>query len=278
MKENIELSQNRDFGDILTDAFVVIKQNFKSLLKAYFSICGLFLLTSILISVQIGINRGEPSMYTLLGFVGIIFSFVNYAALILTVQSYLAVYKQKGNQPPQVIEVWGYFKYYFFRVFFTQFLLFIAICIGFMFCFFPGVYLSVVFSLVIPIMVIENGDLEYSIKKAFKIIKGNWWFTFGIILLFSLVIGVATLVLMLPGLVIYGSAQFLTGKNLDTSSSIIQSVIMSFSQVFIFVLISAVTLVYYTLTEEKEGNSLIDRINMFGKSTPGADQASSEQY
>ena len=278
MKENIELARNRDFGDIISDTFVLIRQNFGPLLKSYLVICGLFLVTDIILSSAVNMDRDETSIFTPLGFAEFIFHCINYAALILTTQSYFTIYKSKGNQKPDVIEVWGYFRYYFFRVFFAQMLAIIGLVIGFFICFLPFVYLSVVFSLIIPIMVIENGSIEYSFKKAFKIIKGNWWFTFGLLLLTSIIIIMIILVLMVPSLVIYGSAQWLTGKNMDTTASIIQAVVMNFSQVLWIVPTASITLAYYAFTEEKEGNSLIERINSFGKKNPGMDQPSSEQY
>ena len=278
MKENIELSRSREFGDILSDTFTIIKQNFKPLLKSYFVICGLFLVADIIVSAAVNTNRGDASLHTFAGLIEVVFDFINYSVLSVTVLSYLALYKEKDNQAPSVIEVWSYFKYYFFRAFLTQFLLTIAIVIGFFLCFVPGIYLAVVYSLVVPVMIIENGNIEYSFKRAFKIIKENWWFTFGIILLVSVLIILIMLVLMLPAMIFYGGTQWLTGQNLDTTADLLQSIIMNLCQVLWMIPIISTTLIYYSLIEEKEGNSLINRIKMFGKSAPGADQISSEQF
>lgn len=278
MKENIELSRNREFGDIISDTFVVIKQNFKPLLKAYFVICGLFLLAQILLSAYANISGDDVALQTFLGLIGLVFSFFNYTALILTVQSYFILYKEKGNQAPNVLEVWAYFKYYYFRVLITQILLTFALFIGMFLCFLPFIYLAIVFSMVTPIMVIENGNIEYSITKSFKIIKQNWWFTFGIILLISLIVAVTMLVLLMPGFIVYGSAQWLTGKNLDNTAGIIQAIFINLSQILWIVPLAAITLVYYTITEEKEGSSLVNRIKMFGKNNSESDQVSPDHY
>jgi len=278
MRENIELNRFREFGDIISDTFVVIKQNIKPLFRAYIVICGLFLLADILISNLVNTSKGDSSVFSLVGLAELFFDFVNYSALLLTTISYLTVYKEKGNQPPEVIEVWGYFKYYFFRVFFTQILLVIASTIGFFLCLLPFIYLSVVFSLVTPIMVVENGNIEYSVKKAFRIISGNWWFTFGILLLITIIILMVMLVFMLPAFIIYGTGEWLSGKGLDKIAGILQSVMINFCQTLWIVPVISSSLIYFSLIEEKEGNSLINRIKMFGKITPGTDQISSEQY
>jgi hypothetical protein len=278
MNENIDLSTPREFGEIISDTFVVIRQNFKPLLKSYFAICGLFLVANILVSALINVNRNDASAFTSAWFLKMLFSFVNHTVLVLTVLSYLAIYKDKGNKPAEVLEVWGYLKYYFFRFLMVEIVIFIATIIGFFLCFIPGIYLSVVFTLVAPIMVIENGGIEYSIKKAFKIIKENWWFTLGLALLMGIMVVMLIIILMLPGMILYGSAQWLTGKNLDNAADLIQSIVINLCQVLWFIPVISITMIYYTLTEEKEGNSLIDRINRFGKKPDISDQLSSEQF
>jgi len=278
MKENIELARNREFGDIISDTFVLIRQNFTPLLKAIVVICGLFLLTDIVISAFVAVNREDASIQTLAGFSKAVLGFIYAILLVLTTQAYFILYKEKGNTRPEVIEVWGYVKYYFFRVFFTEILLIIGIFIGAFLCFLPCVYLGVVFSLVLPVMMVENGNIEYSIRKAFKIIKGNWWFTFGIILLVSVITAVLMLILLIPVGIVYGVAGWLTGKNVDEIAGVFFAVDLNLCKLLWIIPNIALILVYFALTEEKEGTSLIDRINSFGKSSPGTDQISSEQY
>jgi len=278
MRANIELNRFREFGDIISDTFAFVKQNFKSLLKSYFVIGGLLLVTDILISAWVNTNRGDAGLNTLAGLGELFFDFVNHVVLTVTVLSYLAVYKEKGNQPPEIVEVWGYFKYYFFRVLLMQVLLAIFVGLGCLICFLPGLYLAVVFSLVSPVMVMENGSIRYSFDRAFKIIKENWWLTFGAILLIVMVTVMIMLILMLPAMIIYGGSQWLMGQNLDTFAGVLQSIMINLCQLLCIIPIITITLVYYSLTEEKEGNSLIDRINSFGRNLPDTNQPPSGQY
>ena len=279
MREKIELSHNREFGDIISDTFVVVKQNFKPLVKSYFIICGLLLLADILVSAFINTNRSDITLFTLPDMVRLVFSLISNTALVLVTLSYLAIYKEKGSIAPTVLEVWGYFKYFFFRVFFANILMLIAFFIGIFLCLLPGIYLFVVFSMVIPIMVFENASIEFSFKKAFRIIKGNWWLSLGVMLVISIVVLMIMLVLMLPPMIIYGGSQWLTGKSLDNVAGILQAISINLCKVLWMVTVIGLALLYFSLTEQKEGTSLIGRINMFGKSTPGIDQtSSSEQY
>jgi hypothetical protein len=39
---NIEFKKRRDFGQVINDTFTFMRQNFKPLIKTYFTFCGLF--------------------------------------------------------------------------------------------------------------------------------------------------------------------------------------------------------------------------------------------
>ncbi|EHQ28307.1 hypothetical protein [Mucilaginibacter paludis] len=281
MKQNIELDKIREFGDIISDTFVLIRQNFKPLLKAYFTICGVFMIGGILASIMYHTQHvygDTPSLFSFAGTLSFLFGILNHTALVLTVICYFILYKEKGNQPPNIIEVWGYFRYYSLRVLGTQFILILAMCISALFCVVPAIYLFPIVSLVIPIMVIENANVEYSIKKAYHILKGDWWLTFGVLLLLAVIVLAAFAVIFTPPAIFWGVSQWLTGRALDTSFIIIRSIIFQACEVLGILPIIGITLVYYTLTEQKESNSLINRIQMFGKSNSGADEHQSEQY
>ena len=278
MSKKIELEASRDFSDILNDTFVLIRQNFKPLIKAYFVICGVFLITSILISAFTNFNSDDPTLSFLFGFLKIVFSIFNSTAIHLTVLSFYVIYKEKGNISPTVMEVWGYFRYYYFRVLGTQFLSTIGLVIGIMLCLVPGIYLGIVFSLVTPIMIIENGNLEYSFKKAFKLIKGNWWLTFGTLLLTGILMALLILALMIPPMIIYGGSQWISGKNLDTIGDILRAIMLNLSNILSILPLTALTLLYFALIDEKEGITLLKRMQLFGSKQTDASTSIIEEY
>src|SRR4051812_23991500 len=118
MKQKIELEQHREFGDIISDTFALFKQNFKSLIKSYLVICGVFIIGHVLLALFIhdSVAQDDFSSPSILPqFINLLFSIVSNTALTITVISYWTIYKEKGNELPEVAEVWGYFKYYFFR-------------------------------------------------------------------------------------------------------------------------------------------------------------------
>ena len=108
-------------------------------------------------------------------------------------------------------------------------------------------------------------------------IKGNWWLVFGIMLLVTILILVCMLVLMLPPMIIYGGGQWLTGKSLNNTAALLQAIAINLCQLLWVVPFISSALIYFSIIEDKEAGSLINRIKMFGKNIQGNDQIS-EQY
>ena len=56
MNQNFELRKVRDFGELISDTFLFVKENLKPLLKATFQICGFFVLAMLVLSVMQQLN------------------------------------------------------------------------------------------------------------------------------------------------------------------------------------------------------------------------------
>src|SRR6201996_2728480 len=52
MTTNIELAKPRDFGEIINDTFLFVRQNFKPLMKYFFIFCGFFVLAAMATSIM----------------------------------------------------------------------------------------------------------------------------------------------------------------------------------------------------------------------------------
>ncbi|HEY9195170.1 MAG TPA: hypothetical protein VIM77_02860, partial [Mucilaginibacter sp.] len=151
MQSKVELAKTRDFGEIISDTFLFIRQNLKPLLKYFFTFCSFFLVAGVASStiyqlkvMNIAISDARsaasggleyrPSIWRMYGteyFVVMTCSLLTVVILELTVLSYLALYKEKGNQVPTSDEMWGYIKYFFFRALGGSILLNILMLLGF---------------------------------------------------------------------------------------------------------------------------------------------------
>lgn len=269
MQEKIELNRIREFGDVIDDSIQFFKQNWKPLLKSYFAICGFFWLASLLLSFFNEVNtlhRIHHGQSPLSGtyFLALLFEYINFIVITLTVLSFISLYKEKGKEAPGVDEVWSFVKYYFFRIFGTYLVLTLAIIVGTFFCLLPGVYLAVTFSLTLPIMVIENSTLSYSFNRCFQLIKNNWWFTLGAIIVSNIILVVAMLAIVIPVVVIAFGATFLMNVNMLTTYSYATIIITHLLQFAYMFPIIVVTITYFSLAEQKDDGNLLQRINNIG--------------
>ena len=292
MKQPIELRKIRDFGQLISDSFTFLKENFKPLFKALFIICGFFILLGSVSTIFTYLNMSSIFTYNVnaydarskvvsFGITTLINAFVlilTQAFIFLVTLCYISVYVEKKNTTPHLPEVWGYFKYYFFRVLGSSILIFLLVAAGFVACLIPGIYLSVVFYFLIPIIVIENGSFSYAFNKSFKLIKGNWWLVFGVIFIMSLVVGLASSIASIPVTVITLGSRFFTNRSITVPLIVIFSILKSILLLLYVLPAIAVSLCYLSISEEKEGTGLLNRIERFGNRGPGDNNLPAEEY
>ena len=308
MPSKIELLKVRDFGEIITDSFIFARQNFKQLIKCFFIFAGFLLLAgSVTMAlhqsrVLSGLSASEfgthnsifDQMYDTDYWLALLFLVLGYVVLQVTILCYIAVYREKGNIAPTVEEVWGYIKYFFWRIFFSTILLtiifiaaiaivfgilfaisssntYLAIFLSVLLCIVPVVYLYPIFSLIFPIMVFENASFGYAFSRSFTIIKSNWWSTFGSLFIMSLIVWVASFVILLPvGIlnIIQVLAHFEKGTSFSMVTTIVSALMEALSHSLYIVPIITVSLCYFSLTEQREGEGLLGRISMLGATPP----------
>ncbi|QXU41106.1 hypothetical protein [Pedobacter sp. D749] len=277
----LEFRKKRDFGQVINDTFTFMRQNFKPLIKVYFTFCGLFVLASMLtmllqqykmvnifntIGVEGNTNKfGLSSVYSIEYFLSILFSLATYASMSVAILSYIAVYVKKGNETPTTEEVWGYFKYYFFRIFGSSLLLILMLIISFFFCVVPFFWLFPYVAMIFPIMVIENGSLGYSFTRSFAVIKDNFWVTFGTLIVVWIIVYACMSMVILPT-TLFNMIGMFTHKTprMSLTLTMITTVLQSICQVFTIIPIITISLTYFSLVEQKENPGLMERISNFG--------------
>ena len=299
MQPKVELAKIRDFGEIISDTFLFVRQNIKPLLKYFFTFCGIFIAggmvcaalyqlkwTGTMNSIRGGAfntNQYKPSQFSFFGpeyFLLILFGMLSFTTLIVTFLSYIALYKEKGKQVPTTEEMWGYIKYYFLRVLGSSILLHILLLLASLLCGVPGIYLSPIFALIFPIMVMENASFGYAFKRSFFLIKDNWWVTFGSLVVIWIIFYVVIVVITIPTTII-NMVSLITipqkgGRAFSAPAAMIGAALQHLCQVFGVLPVTALALCYFNLTESKDGTSLMDKINKLGTITPNTDLPAEE--
>lgn len=294
MKQQLELRRIRDFGEIINDTFTFLKENFKPLFKALFIICGIFILAggastalTQLGAIGMATAKLDPTTYgnktQFLGYFvtamisTVILMFAQFSIYLVTL-CYISVYLEKKGETPTFAEIWGYYKYYFLRILGGGVLIFILFGIGLVLCVIPGLYLMPPLYLIFPIIVMENTSFSYGFNKSFSLIRDNWWMVFGLIIVMSLIVGVLGALVNIPIQLITTAQLFLSLKSFTTPVIIILSVLKNVIMLTYTLPAIALTMCYFSLSEQKDGTGILGRIDTFGKKPDTETDLPSEQY
>jgi len=307
--EKIELRRARDYGLIVNDTFAFLKQNWKPLFKSIFTICGFFILTTLAATILNQINvfgsvtGGQVSYSRIFGlsyFVTLLFSVISYSMVGLCTFCYIILYVEKEKEAPTVSEVWSYVKYFFGRYILTQFLMMLITGIVFFVCAFFGaaigafmgiyfvfcvmltigslaIYLFPVMSIMQGMIVFENATLGYVFDRSFKLIKSNWWITFGAFAVLFIVIFLMMMVLVVPSAFFANLQLAMGGTGTYMPFIILGAVLKQFIQVVACLFYIGTAMAYYSLVEKKEAKSLLDKVDAIGQEVASTD-LSEEQY
>lgn len=294
MKAKVEFRKIREFGDLIGDTFLFLKQNFKPLMTSFFALSGIFIvggiisamiaqlqLVGIAQSAGVAYDDSPRNMLYNVGFtyfLSIIFVLLSYTSMYVSILSYIALYIEKGNVAPTVSEVWAYFKYYFFRMMGSGILIMIFLFLCFMLCLVPGIYVYPAVTLFAPIMILENGSFSHSFDRSFKLLKDEWWITAAAILVINIIFYAFSTLVQLPAIIIMMVGTFTRGERTITNYyAVISSIAQHISYIFMIIPIVCSALIYHNLVERKENLGLFQRMDELGQN-PQADQSIQEEY
>lgn len=284
--KNVVFQQQRNFGEILNAAFSFISQEFKVFIKSLFYFCGPFILIG---TFFISLNqysvfsddffRGQDivSNYKFLYFLGgYFFLFLGMIMIINTVFSYIKVYNLLGHNNFALEDVFNEVKANFLKVLLTNFILiFLFILLGIIsaiFLFIPLIYLMTSSILIYPIQIFDNSNFSESMRRSFYLVKQRWWFTFGLIIITSLIINFISGVVSVPITSLAGIITYSLGVGEENQLiSIIMVVYYSLAIISYYILTSVIFIVvafqYFNLIEEKEHPTLYKRIKEINPET-----------
>ncbi|MDR2927694.1 MAG: hypothetical protein LBV41_05795 [Cytophagaceae bacterium] len=284
-KSSVILEKERDFTDLMNGTFAFIGQEFKMLLKTIGLYAGILIILSAIADayyadatisniVNMAASSGDYSVFATTNWkLWSLLSATQFLTQFLIgglVCAYMVVYRDKGRGNFEVTDVWKAFIGKLPLALMLTFVVFLMICIGMMFCFLPGIYLLVPLSLVLMVLYAENVDFGNAISRSFKLVSGNWWFTFGFIIVVSIIVSIIGYIFSLPAVIIgiVQGVSMITEEAAELSNSaaiIVSTVVSAVGQYFIVpVLHIAVALQYFNLKERKDKTSLFRKVSEIG--------------
>ncbi len=279
----LNLKRYRDFGQLITDTFLFLKQERQLLLKVILTYVGPFVLvtafagawmqTSMIKSMDFtnitdpfGFLRDVGFKYLLY----ILATLVSTTMMMCTLYSYMYLYSQKGHNGFEQEEVWEMVKMKFFPTLGILLLVGIIVFFGALLCFVPGIYLAGAFTLVIASSIFENLSVGESMQRSMYLVKEDWWFSIGISFVMSLIAGFLGAIFVAPSSIM---SMFLMLNNIQGESSetisiiyLILAAIGTFCASILYGIPHiTMSMFYFSQVEKKESPNLINKIEQINR-------------
>jgi hypothetical protein len=290
--------QERDFGLKINAVSDFLMQNFKPLMTCILYIVGpiaiiagiaggvyqsgMLAQTTDILKGAAGAIPDLGQQFTPIYFIYLALIMVTSVVTSLVVYGYVLEYEERGGNNP-VIEpqhVWPTVRANFFKITGATFVALLIVFIGLILFFIPGIYLSVVYSLLIFVMLRENLSMSSAMSRCFYLIKDKWWSTFGLIIIMALIQMVVGLIFQLPQTVFMMLKMF---KIISIEGSIIgtiTAVISTLGNSLVSSLVNlAIVFQYYNLVERRDGAAILTAIQSIGTvEKPRIERTEDEQY
>lgn len=287
----IVFKKERDLGAIITDTFKFIRENWKEYFITVLKIVGPVLLVGLILMVLFlfsisdllgGIDSVEskvddflPQIFSF-SFI-LIFVFVIMYTLLSMSSLYFIKSYIKNNGKPLFSEVKENVLKNIWKFLGLGFLVTIVMFFGFLCCYLPGIYLGIALSLATSVMVFEDKNVGDSFSHSFTLIKGEWWNTFGVLIVVWLLVSILGQAFSIPA-IIYQFVEMGTmmeGNDPTELFSIFKDPIYLalniFSYIFKFILYSipliSTVFIYYDLNEQKNFTGTFEKIDSLGATT-----------
>jgi len=281
-----KFAKRRDFSSVINAAFEFFKQEglqFSKVLFTYTGIPIIIMIACIMYFVMQAVNGqfaaldNSPDISTVIGFITQIFVIIALGTIVQIMvmaisYGYMKLYHEKGTGGFSPSELGQLIVRKFFPIIGYTIVISILITIGFMFFILPGIYFMIILSLIFPIMFIENKGLSKNFNRCFQVIKDNWWITFAILLVASIIVGFVGGIVSIP-LQFYIQFKIPTiiqsggdWSQLNIPFVVISYILLIVLSTYLRSFVYIVTGIQYFSLSEKDGSSTImDRINQIGE-------------
>jgi len=270
-KEIVKFEQERTFGDIIGAPFQFIIQEFKSFAGTLLKFAGPFVAVAFLsisllandIYSSVIMNTNISGSSVVYGIILVISLMLGMLSIIVVTHSYITLYVENGKGNFTKEDVGQLLKKNLWKVFGAGILTYIMVIIGVMLLYIPGIYLGIALTFVFLIIIYEKVSVGKAISRSFEVIKGKWWQTFGLILVFGMIIGTTSYVFIIPIYLVVIVAS-VSGTQIGVGSVIMITlfVFLYFTAYMFFMSMQQIMIAfqYFNIAANKEGIHLKDRI------------------
>ncbi|GHE58050.1 hypothetical protein [Roseivirga thermotolerans] len=291
----IEFYKKRQFSDKINATFTFLRENAWPYIKIQLMIAGpILLLTNILTNqLSIGFLGFSPEdvtasmildFFKLYGLI-LLSTLVTATLVPIITFSYMKAYQNHAPNEISAAMVLKNLGSKFFNLLGFNILMYIAIIIAMFFLVLPAIYIGIVLSLGSAIILFEENNPIDTFSRAFTLIKGKWWSTFGLVIVMGIIGYVISLFFGLPRTLLFSvKAITTTFSDGDLSAvtqmttgeqalSILFSVFETFGSILLYSLsYIAIAFQYFNLVERRESRGLMSQIEGMDKAAADDDE------
>ncbi len=283
--EVFDFQKQRDFGELMSSPFNFLKQEFRLyttvILRYVAPFLGIGLAAMAVFANDLylasGSSGGMMSSTMITAMVFFVFFMLSFFMAFLISHSYATLYVKRGKDNFTKEDVWALAKKNILKYIGATILTILMVLPAMLFFYIPGIYLAISLTFVFFIITYEELPVGAAISRSFKVIKGHWWMTFGVIMVFGMLIGFASYIFMIPAYFV-GIIAATSGTGFEYVDFII-IVILMFGYFATYLIMSAlqqilVVSIYFSYTSKSEGINLDAKIDAIYKSENTSEQKS----
>ena len=265
--------RSRDIGDTLTDTFIYIRENFKTLGKGFlFFVIPLYIIQFFLLKdyqAQAFSQMFDPtntispgSIFGWKYFLGLFLSIASTS--MMTVITLKHINLTSSSEEPSLGNLSEGAIPNMFRFIWLYTLVSLASGFSMLLFIIPGIFMAVKLSLSFSALIIEDNSISEAISRSWELTKDHWWVTFALLIIMYIISFMVSYSVLIPTIIL---SAFTAESGLATDSTfwtsiytIINAVFTAVSALTYSVMLIATSLHLYNLAERKEGGSLRSRI------------------
>ena len=215
IEKEIKFRKNRELGEIISDSFEFLKQEYKPLAKILITYVLPFLVLYGFVQVYFQKNiignfdLSDPeSLMEDIGpfyknfFLFSLFGIFVQSLLVSTFYSYIEIYIKKGKANFELTEITPYLFSNGLLALSAGLVWFVVTMFGLILCILPGIYFANTFSLVIFIILFERKGLSSALSRSWNLVNTQWWNTLLLCLVGIVIIWVIGFVLSIPSMIL----------------------------------------------------------------------------
>lgn len=320
----IDFQRTRDFSNKMNATIEFVKQNFKSLYKVLLYLVGppALIVSLLLGSVMgdyfkavfgmMGGGGGFSEIFSLDFIVKIVFAIlvatVTGVITLATINNYVILYREKQSNQIEVEEVWDLVKKTFWMYFWTVVGWVVLAIAAYLVMVIPVVllgsvstglvilgvfvfigvflYLMIGTSLVFVIRGFESKGFFESFARSLNLIRGKWWSTFGLFMVFYLIISIISSMFFMPWYLtkmvssLHDVSEGRQVMDMGTDWYGIVSIALQYLASYLLGVLPQIALIfqYFNLVERKESRGLMEKMETLGANEPPASNPTTEHY